>query len=123
MPLPTEAVVVVVVAAEAEEALVVGEPVGAAVAVLELEPAVAGPLVVAELVGLAPVELAQELEAVAGRVMAVAAILSDILTPVHTDGLTTTGSARECLGFKGATSLGLVAVGLALVTLGLAAPL
>ena len=118
MPLPTEAVVVV---AEAAEALVVGEPVGAAV--VELEPAVAGPLEVAELVGLAPVELAQELEAVAGRVMAVAAILSDILTPVHTDGLTTTGSARECLGFKGATSLGLVAVGLALVTLGLAAPL
>src|SRR6185312_15656352 len=97
MPLPTEAVVVAAAAeaaAAAEEALVVGEPVGAAVAELELEPAVAGPLVVAELVGPAPVELAQELEAVTGRVMAVAAILSDILTPVHTDGLTTTGSAR-----------------------------
>ena len=55
---------------------------------------------------------------------AVAVMLSDILTPVHTDGLTRTGSAQECSGFEGTITrglaVGLVAVGsvaLGLVTL------
>ena len=45
---------------------------------------------------------------------AVAVMLSDILSPVHTDGLTRTGSARECFGFEGTITLGL-AVGLVAV--------
>jgi hypothetical protein len=45
---------------------------------------------------------------------AVAVMLSDILTPVHTDGLTRTGSAQECSGFEGTITLGL-AVGLVAV--------
>ncbi|HMC28904.1 MAG TPA: hypothetical protein VKM56_14030, partial [Verrucomicrobiae bacterium] len=36
-----------------------------------------------------------------------ALILSNIFTPVHTDGLTRTGSARECFRFKGAIRAGL----------------
>jgi len=40
---------------------------------------------------------------------AVAVMLSDILSPVHTDGLTRTGSTRECFGFEGTITLGLVA--------------
>ena len=45
---------------------------------------------------------------------AVSVMLSDILTPVHTDGLTRTGSAQECSGFEGTITLGL-AVGLVAV--------
>jgi len=78
--------------------------------------AAAGPLVldlVADLV--AGRELASTV------IPAVSVMLSDILTPVHADGLTRTGSARECFGFKGTKSfglaVGLVAVGL--VALGL----
>jgi hypothetical protein len=56
---------------------------------------------------------------VAGRDLAtvmpaVAVMLSDILSPVHTDGLTRTASARECFGFEGTITLGL-AVGLVAV--------
>ena len=60
---------------------------------------------------------------VAGRDLAtaVAVMLSDILSPVHTDGLTRTGSARECFGFEGTITLGL-AVGLVAVG-SVAAPL
>jgi hypothetical protein len=36
-------------------------------------------------------------------------MLSDILTPVHTDGLTRPGTARECFGFEGTITFGLAA--------------
>jgi len=57
---------------------------------------------------------------VAGRDLAtaVAVMLSDILSPVHTDGLTGTGSARECFGFEGIITFGMAAgLALGLVTL------
>jgi hypothetical protein len=61
---------------------------------------------------------------VAGRelastvIPAVAVMLSDIPTPVHTDGLTRTGSARECFGFEGTITFGMAAgLALGLVTL------
>jgi len=60
-----------------------------------------------------PLALELVLDLVAGRelatVPAVAVMLSDILTPVHADGLTRTGSTRECFGFEGTITLGLVA--------------
>ena len=67
-----------------------------------------------------PLALELVLDLMAGRELAtvmpaVAVMLSDILTPVHTDGLTRTASARECFGFEGTITLGLevglVAVG------------
>jgi hypothetical protein len=81
--------------------LAVLEPVAEAMAVVEL----------------APVELAsgQELAAVMAPV-AVAVMVSEILTSVHTDRLTRTAGARECFGFIGfsrAQRIGLVAAGLA----------
>ena len=70
-----------------------------------------------------PLALELVLDLVAGR-EAEAIMLSDILSPVNTDGLTGTGSARECFGFEGTITfglaVGLVAVGsvaLGLVTL------
>ena len=63
-----------------------------------------------------PLALELVLDLMAGRELAtvmpaVAVMLSDILSPVHTDGLTRTGSTRECFGFEGIITLGL-AVGL-----------
>ena len=75
--------------------------------------AAAGPLVldlVADLV--AGRELASTV------IPAVSVMLSDILTPVHTDGLTRTGSAQECSGFEGTITFGMAAgLALGLVTL------
>jgi ribonuclease E len=104
----------------AEEALVaepvaealVAEPAAEALAVgpvAEEVPVAVGPVV--ELV-----ELAREQELVPGQerelagetaqAASVAVMLSKILTPVHTDRLTRTGSARECFRFKGAIRIG-----------------
>jgi hypothetical protein len=100
------AVVPLVVAVEAAVAVAAAAAEVAAVVVV---PLAAGPLAL-ELV----------LDLVAGRelastvIPAVAVMLSDILSPVHTDGLTRTGSARECFGFEGTITLGL-AVGLVAV--------
>jgi hypothetical protein len=94
-------------------ALAVVEPVAAALAVVE---PVAAALAVVELVELAPVVREQERVPGQERELAAAAVaavmLSKILTPVHTDRLTRTGSARECFRFKGAIRAGLVAAGL-----------
>ena len=89
------------VAAEPVEEALVAEPVAEALAV--------GPVV--ELV-----ELAREQDLVPGQerelagetaqAASVAVMLSKILTPVHTDRLTRTGSARECFRFKGAIRIG-----------------
>ena len=81
---------------------------------------VAEPLAAVEQVAapLAAVEqvLVREQELVPGQERELAAemappaealILSNIFTPVHTDGLTRTGSARECFRFKGAIRAGL----------------
>jgi uncharacterized membrane protein len=95
MPLLTAAVAAAEVAEAAAEAAAV-------------VPLAAGPLAL---------ELVLDLVAglVAGRDLAtVMVMLSDILSPVHTDGLTRTGSARECFGFEGTITLGL-AVGLVAV--------
>jgi hypothetical protein len=76
-----------------------------------------------------PLALELVLDLMAGRELAtvmpaVAVMLSDILTPVHTDGLTRTASARECFGFERTIIFGLVvdlvavgSVALGLVTL------
>jgi hypothetical protein len=97
-------------AAEAEgaEEAAVGEAV-VAEAPAVVEP-VAAALAVVELVELAPVVREQErvpgqereLAAAAVAVAVAAVMLSKILTPVHTDRLTRTGSARECFRFQGA---------------------
>jgi hypothetical protein len=92
-------------------------------------PAVAeepGVLVVSGPVELAPREQVLGRELVAGRELAAlvaadTAMMLDLLTPVHTDGLTRTASDRGCIVSKGVISLGLVAAGLGLVTLGLVA--
>ena len=69
-----------------------------------------------EQVELAPLELVREQELVPRQERELAAemappaealILSNIFTPVHTDGLTRTGSARECFRFKGSIRAGL----------------
>src|SRR5436190_2087870 len=103
-----------------------GEAVAVAVAVVVVEPVVEAEALVEQalegLVELAPQELApleppvREQERVpeqqpepAVETAAVAVMLSNIFTPVHTDGLTPTGSARECFKFKGAIGGGLLA--------------
>jgi hypothetical protein len=112
MPLLTAEAAAAAVAA-AGQALVeeaVAEEVGVVV------PVAVGPLAL-ELV----VDLVVDL--VAGRdlatvIPAVAVMLSDILTLVHTDGLTRTASARECFGFEGTITFGMAAgLALGLVTL------
>jgi hypothetical protein len=100
VPVGVEPVAEPLVAEPVAEALAVG-PVAEALAV--------GPVV--ELV-----ELAREQELVPGQerelagetaqAASVAVMLSKILTPVHTDRLTRTGSARECFRFKGAIRIG-----------------
>src|SRR5215471_3059202 len=107
MPLLTVAVAVAAVVAAAVAAVA-----AAAVAAVVVGAAVAAAAValVADLV--AGRELASTV------IPAVAVMLSDILTPVHTDGLTRTGSARECFGFKGTITFGIAAgLALGLVTL------
>jgi ribonuclease E len=106
-----EALVAEPVAEPVAEALV-AEPAAEALAVgpvAEEVPVAVGPVV--ELV-----ELAREQELVPGQerelagetaqAASVAVMLSKILTPVHTDRLTRTGSARECFRFKGAIRIG-----------------
>jgi hypothetical protein len=79
------------------------EPVAEALAVVEL--------VAEALAAVEPVQLVREQELVPGQerelAAAVAVMLSKILTSVHTDCLTRTGSARECFRFKGAIGVGL----------------
>jgi hypothetical protein len=79
---------------------------------------VAGPVVPAEL---ARRELVAEREPAAVLAAVVTVMMSWLLTPVHTDGLTRTPSAGEYFVSKGAISVGLVAIGLAAI--GLAGPL
>src|SRR5215831_12592960 len=107
------AAAVAAVAAAAAAAAVAAAAAAAAVAAAAVAAAVAGPLAVALVADL-----------VAGRglastvIPAVAVMLSDILTPVHTDGLTRTGSAQECSGFEGTITFGMAAgLALGLVTL------
>src|SRR5215510_14820653 len=114
MPLLTAAVAVVAAAAAA--AAVVAAVVAAVAAVG------AAPLAAVAAAAAAAVALVADL--VAGRglastvIPAVAVMLSDILTPVHTDGLTRTGSAQECSGFEGTITFGMAAgLALGLVTL------
>jgi hypothetical protein len=120
------AVVVQALVERAAEALVeqvlVAQAVEAQVLVEQaLEARALEPLAEVELVELAPQELApleppvREQERVpeqqrepAVEAAAVALMLSNIFTPVHTDGLTPTGSARECFKFKGAIGGGLL---------------
>jgi hypothetical protein len=108
---PVEQVVeaLALVAQAVLEPVALVEPVAEALAGAE-------PLVELEQVELAPLELVREQERVpeqqrepAVETAAVAVMLSNILTPVHTDGLTPTGSARECFRFKGAIRAGLLA--------------
>ena len=108
----------VAAAVAAAEAAAVAAEAAAAVAALveEAVPEEAVPLAAG------PLALELVLDLVAGRelatVPAVAVMLSDILTPVHADGLTRTGSARECFGFKGIITFGMAAgLALGLVTL------
>jgi hypothetical protein len=110
MPLLTAAVA----AAAAEVAAAVAVAAAAAVAAAEVAEAAA---VVPLAAGPLALELVLDLVAglVAGRDLAtVMVMLSDILSPVHTDGLIRTASARECFGFEGTITLGL-AVGLVAV--------
>ena len=104
-------------AVAAAEAAAVAVAVAVAVAALveeavpeEAVPLAAGPLAL-ELV------LDQVAALVAGR-EAEAIMLSDILSPVNTDGLTGTGSARAGFGFEGIITFGMAAgLALGLVTL------
>jgi hypothetical protein len=118
------------VAAEAAEGEVVVEVVvGEAAAEALVEEAVAEAVGAVVLVAAGPLALELVADLVAARdlatvIPAVAVMLSDILTPVHMDGLTRTASARECFGFEGTITfdlaVDLVAVGsvaLGLVTL------
>jgi hypothetical protein len=88
-------------------ALAVAEPVVAEPVVAEqVVVALAGVEQLAEvvLVELAPLELVREQELAVEP--AVALMLSNILMAVHMDGLTPTGSARECFRFKEAIGAG-----------------
>jgi hypothetical protein len=125
MPLLTavvEEAEVAAVAAVVAAAVVVGEVLA--------EEAVVEAVVAVVPVAAEPLALELVADLVAGRevaltvIPAVAAMLSDIPTPVRMDGLTRTGSARECFEFEGTITfglaVGLVAVGsvaLGLVTL------
>jgi hypothetical protein len=116
--LVAEPVAEALVAEPVAEALVaVGPVAGALVAeALVAEELAVGP--VAEEVPVGPVvELVEreqelvpgqerELAGETAQAASVAVMPSKILTPVHTDRLTRTGSARECFRFKGAIRIG-----------------